>query len=118
MHFKWSNDKVTGLLLQSTFVIELLDLKDNKDCRAFDIPITHKVYLSIVKLLSKMKEPEGYFSKMNKEQLLRSINIISVLFKRGTRLPAGDYDEDGRTVLLPFMMLSIVLLISLLSKQI
>ncbi|GLJ22090.1 hypothetical protein SUGI_0414130 [Cryptomeria japonica] len=70
-----------------------------------DIAVPLMDYESTARFISKSKEPETYFNKVDQEHLLRyslllgSVDIVDKLFKKGIKLPVGDCDEDGKTAM-------------------
>lgn len=72
---------------------------------SLDIVIAKKDCFSTTELLSKMKEPEAYFSEVDQEQLLcysllvGFVDIVEKLCEKELKLPTGNYNEDVRIAL-------------------
>ncbi|KAH9289771.1 hypothetical protein KI387_033888, partial [Taxus chinensis] len=96
---------VINVLMKHPHITEIVDLKNKRGDSALDIAIDNSDIESVAKLLSKSKQAEAYFNKVDQGQLLVQsllngcVNNVEKLLQNGTKLPDGDGNEERKTAL-------------------
>ncbi|GLJ35180.1 hypothetical protein SUGI_0708080 [Cryptomeria japonica] len=99
------DDRVVNVFMEHPRITESVDLKDEMGMSPLDTAVASTNEKIAAMLLFKSKQPEAYFDKVNLERLLRCsllngfVYTVRNLFERGTKVPAGECDDEGKTVL-------------------
>ncbi|XP_057844990.2 uncharacterized protein LOC131054475 [Cryptomeria japonica] len=94
---------VVNVLIKHPDITEVVDLKDKRGHSPLDAAVADTDMKLVATLLSKLRQPEAYFNKVDLNELLRysllngCVYIVTKLFQKGTKLSVDECDDEGKT---------------------